>query len=279
MPYQGAVWQMSRLAEQLGDRATVIFESTLIGDPLALPLTYLYGKDSFVLQGQNPNNEQFFDLVERWRGRGREIFYIAYDGLTRIRSDDYMFSPTGEATLDIPLPETSFEHLPTGVVHRPYDLEIYRIEPAWKRESAIYPFSLDVGRFDYGYLMSGFHARERSGGGWYRWTGKTAEILLPWAAEGRSLLLSLAVGSPRPEGVEPARVTLYLKERLLDRFDLGKEFKTHTVVIPPDFITDYQAKTAILRLEINPWIPAEVGLGDVRELGIVLNRIELDKAQ
>jgi hypothetical protein len=257
----------------------VIFESTLIGDSLALPLTYLYGKDSFVLQGQNPNNEQFFDLVERWRGRGREIFYIAYDGLTRIRSDDYMFSPTGEATLDIPLPETSFEHLPTGVVHRPYDLEIYRIEPAWKRESAIYPFSLDVGRFDYGYLMSGFHARERSGGGWYRWTGKTAEILLPWAAEGRSLLLSLAVGSPRPEGVEPARVTLYLKERLLDRFDLGKEFKTHTVVIPPDFITDHQAKTAVLRLEINPWIPAEVGLGDVRELGIVLNRIELDKAQ
>ncbi len=275
-PYQGAVAQMNRFAEPLSDRAAVIFESPLMGDPLALPLTYLYGKDSFVLQGQGPNNELFFDLVERWRDRGKEVLYIAYDGLTRVRSDDYIFSPVGEVALDIPLPETSFDHLPKGIVHHSYDLEIYRIEPTWKREGPIYPFSLDVGRFDYGYLMSGFHARESSGGGWYRWTGKTAEILLPWAPEGRSLLLSLAVGSPRPEGVEPAKVTVYLNEVFLDGFELGNEFKTHTIVVPPDLIADLKAKTALLRLETNPWIPAEVGLGDVRELGIVLDRIELD---
>jgi len=278
MTYQGAVWQISRLAEQLGDRAAVILESALIGDPLALPLTYLYDKDSFVLQGQSPNNAQFFDLVERWRDRGREVFYVAHDGLTRVRSDDYVFSPVGEASLDIPLPETSFDHLPQGMVRHSYDLEVYEIEPAWKREGPIYPFALDVGRFDYGYLISGFHARESSGGGWYRWTEKTAEILLPWVPEGRSLLLSLAVGSPRPDGVEPARVILYLNERLLDTFDLGNEFKTHTIIVPPDLITDHQAKTtALLRLETNPWIPAEAGLGDARELGIVLDRVELDR--
>jgi hypothetical protein len=279
MPYQGAVWQIGRLAEQLGDRAAVILESPLIGDPLALPLTYLYGRDSFVLQGQNPDNGQFFDLVERWHDRGREVFYVAYDGLTRVRSDDYVFSPVGDVALDIPLPQTSFEHLPQGVVHQSYDLEIYKIEPAWKIARPVYPFSLDVGRFDYGYLISGFHARERGGGGWYRWTGKTAEMLLPWAPEGKSLLLSLAVGSPRPEGVEPARVTLYLNGRLLDTFDLGGDFETHAVVVPPDFIADQQAKTALLRIETNAWVPAEVGLQDVRELGIVLDRIGLERKQ
>ena len=275
MPYQGAVWQLSRLAEQLGDRAAVIFESPLMGDPFALPLTYLYDRDSFVLQ--DLDNEQFFDLVERWRDRGREVFYIAYDGLTRIRSDDYIFSPVGEIALDIPLPETSFERLPKGIVHLPYDLEIYKIEPAWKSESPIYPFSLDVGRFDYGYLISGFYDRESSGGGWYRWTGKTAELLLPWAPEGKSFVLSLAVGSPRPAGVEPAKVSLYLNGVLLDRFDLDNEFRTQTIAVPPDSIADPQAKTALLRLETNAWIPAEAGLGDVRELGIVLDRVELDK--
>ncbi|MBC8264763.1 MAG: glycosyltransferase family 39 protein, partial [Anaerolineales bacterium] len=117
MPYQGAVWQMSRLAEQLGYRPVVIFESRLVGDPLALPLTYLYDRDSFVLQGRGMDNEPFSDLVEKWRDRGREIFYISYDGLTRVRSDDYVFSPVGEAALDIPLPETSFDHLPQGIVH------------------------------------------------------------------------------------------------------------------------------------------------------------------
>ncbi|MFQ5813761.1 MAG: glycosyltransferase family 39 protein [Anaerolineae bacterium] len=282
MPYQGAVAQMNRLAGQLGDRAAVILESPLIGNPFALPLTYLYGKDSFVLQGQGPNNEQFSDLVGRWRDRGREVFYIAYDGLTRVRSDDYVFSPVGEVALDIPLPETSFDHLPQGMVHHPYNLEVYKIEPAWKRaEGAIYPFSLDVGRFDYGYLMSGFYAREGSPGGWYRWTGKIAEMLVPWAPEGKSVarssaVLSLTVGSPRPAGVEPAKVSIYLNELLLDTFDLGNEFKTQTIVVPPDSVADPQASTARLRLETNTWIPAEAGLEDVRELGIVLDRIELD---
>ncbi len=276
MPYQGAVWQVSRLAEQLSDRAAVIFESPLIGDQFALPLTYLYNKDAFVLQGQGLDNEPFSDLVERWRDRGREVFYIAYDGSTRVRSDDYFFSPVGEVALDIPLPETSFDHLPQGMVHHTYDLEIYKIEPAWKREEATYPFSLDVGRFDYGYLMSGFYAREGSSGGWYRWTGETAEILVPWAPAGKSLLLSLTLGSQRPAGVEPAKVSLYLNELLLDRFDLGNEFKTLTIVVPPDSITGPQAKTACLRLETNTWIPAEAGLGDVRELGVILDRIELE---
>jgi hypothetical protein len=156
-------------------------------------------------------------------------------------------------------------------------LEIYKIEPAWKREEAIYPFSLDVGRFDYGYLMSGFYAREGGPGGWYRWTEKTAEMLVPWLPEGNSLVLSLAVGSPRPTGVEPAKVSLYLNEHLLDRFELDDEFKTQTIVVPPDLIDDPQAKMARLRLETTTWIPAEAGLGDVRELGVVLDRIELDQ--
>jgi 4-amino-4-deoxy-L-arabinose transferase-like glycosyltransferase len=279
MPYQGTVAQMNRFAGQLSKRAAVILESPLVGDPFALPLTYLYGRDSFVLQGQGPDNEQFTALVERWRDRGREVFYIAYDGLTRVRSDDYIFSPVGEVALDIPLPDTSFDHLPQGMVHHAYDLEVYKIEPAWKVESPIYPFSLDVGRFDYGYLLSGFYARESSGGGWYRWTGKTAEMLVPWAPEGKGLVLSLAVGSQRPAGVEPAKVSLYLNGLLLDRFDLGNEFKTQTIVVSPDLATDSQAKTACLRLETNTWIPAEAGLTDVRELGIILDRIELNQTQ
>lgn len=276
MPYQGTVAQMNRFAEQLSDRAAVIFESPLVGDPFALPLTYLYGRDSFVLQSLN--NERFFDLVGKWRDRGREVFYVAYDGLTRVRSDDYTFSPVGEVALDIPLPETSFDHLPKGIVHYPYALEIYKVEPTWKAGSAIYPFSLDVGRFDYGYLMSGFYAREGSPGGWYRWTGKSAEVIVPWAPEGKSLVLSLAVGSQRPAGVEPANVALYLNGVLLDRFDLGNEFKTQTIVVPPDLIADPQVKMALLRLETNTWIPAEAGLADVRELGIVLDRVDLNRA-
>ncbi len=283
-PYRAAVWQIGRLAGQLGDRSAVILESPLIGDPFALPLTYLYNKDAFVWQEQNWDSdyaEPFSELVGRWRDRGREVFYVAADGLTRVRSDDYLFSPVGEAALEIVLPETSFDHLPKGVVHQSYDLEVYRIEPAWKRAEPAYPFSLDVGRFDYGYLMSGFYGREGGPGGWYRWTGGTAEVLLPWVpsvnSETRGFVLSLTAGSPRPDGVEPAKVTLYLNERLLDTFDLGNEFKTHTVVISPDFTTAPQVKTALLRLETNPWIPAEAGLEDVRELGIVLDRIELDR--
>lgn len=71
-------------------------------------------------------------------------------------------------------------------------------------------------------------------------------------------------------------VSLYLNELLLDRFDLGNEFKTQTIVVPPDLIADPQVKMALLRLETNPWIPAEAGLEDVRELGIILDHVELD---
>jgi hypothetical protein len=197
--------------------------------------------------------------------------------LTRVRSEDYAFSPVGEVALDIPLPETSFDHLPQGTGHQSYDLEIYKVEPAWKREEPLYPFSLDVGRFDYGYLISGFYGREGGAGAWYRWTGKTAEMLLPWSPEDEGLILSLTAGSPRPAGVEPARVSVYLNGHLLDRFDLHDEFKTRTVVVPPDAVADPQSKTVLLRLETNPWIPAEAGLKDVRELGIVLDRVELDR--
>ena len=85
------------------------------------------------------------------------------------------------------------------------------------------------------------------------------------------------MGSPRPAGVEPAEVSLYLNEHLLDRFELDDEFKTQTIVVPPDLIDDPQAKMARLRLETNTWIPAEAGLGDVRELGVVVDHIELDQ--
>jgi len=278
IPYQGLVDQMDRFARQLSDKAVAIFESPFPGDPFALPLTYIYDRDSFVLQGRNHNNRQFFDLVKRWQDKGREVFYIAHDGLIRVRSDDYVFAPVGDISFDIPLLEMSFDRLPRGMAHHLYDLEIYRIEPVQNSsEDDIYPFLLDVGEFDCGYLMNGFYFREKGPNGSYRWTAETAEIIVPWRPKGNKLVLSLRIGSPRPARVQPAGVSVYLGGVLIDRFDLGNEFKTHQIRVPLNMIPDLEAKTILLRLETNSWIPAKVGLGDTRELGIVLDWLRLEE--
>jgi len=275
-PYRGVVKQMDRFAEQLGDEAVVVFESPLIGDALAPPLTFLYGRDSFVLQERNPNSKGFFNVLERWQSRSKEVFYVAFGGLTRVRSDDYVFTPIGEATFEISIPKVSFDHIPTGIVHHVYNLEIYRIEQR-DRETDIYPFSLDVGRFDYGYLVNGFYSREEGPKGWYRWTGKTAEMIVPWSSKADKLVLSLGVGSQRPEEVEPAKVSVYLNDILIDRFNLGNEFETHSIVVPSGWVSSPQTGVAFLRLETNSWVPAEAGLQDIRELGIVIDWVRVEE--
>jgi hypothetical protein len=137
---------------------------------------------------------------------------------------------------------------------------------------------LDVGAQDDVNVVR-FHLKEKDGHGvTYRWTQDASYIsLVGVRKDSRELVLVMNDGH-RPKNLPPARVEVSLDDKVIGHVDVGRDFHTYAVPIPPAIAEEAATREtpARLRLAVTVWKPRDVlGTPDDRQLGVMVDRVEV----
>ncbi len=150
---------------------------------------------------------------------------------------------------------------------------LYRIVPAQRRV-------IDIGaEGDQVLLGGGFHNRETSPpSATVRWTTAKASVTAYLDPRAGALSLNLYRRDQRPAGAPPVELSGRFNGHALTiaTEDAGGGATLHRAQIPADWV----AESNRIELSCAPWRPADFGVAaDPRELGIMLDRIELQPVE
>jgi hypothetical protein len=161
------------------------------------------------------------------------------------------------------------------VRQKEFDYGVYQLLPGSGSQAPW--FALDVGTMDDLHVVR-FHAKEQLDGRTFRWSRDVSYVtLLGMRADSRTLVLWLNDGG-RPPGAPPARVTVSIENRQLGEVTVARGFAPYTFGIPPEIAAAAGASgdPARLRLGTATWNPRNLlGVGDDRELGVMVDRVEV----
>lgn len=264
--WRNAVRFVNDVARRFGPEDMVIFEQPRSIHLLSLPLWADHGVNILELYRFNPDPERLRHLVQSWRGRYRNVYFVhTYRtnlcGLFLERVEDQGFG-THEW-------ERSYSGLPLHAEPRALHFTISRVVPPDELQVPPLP-EVDVGGSD-DVQVSGFFDKEGGGEHTFRWTGACGSVYFPGARPGARLLLRAALGQ-RP-ATPPVTVAVSLNGVALGSVTPAADWADASVTLPDPL----PPGPPVLRLDVPSFKPANVwpGDSDTRELGVMIDRIWL----
>ncbi|MBI2955203.1 MAG: glycosyltransferase family 39 protein [Chloroflexi bacterium] len=278
--YQEATQQMRTFATMMPEGGVAVFEGSEAAKWLTVPLALLHGRTPVILQSDRPDSEKLKETLSKLWNQGKETYYVTQIGTRTIDDRDIEFRPVGRAAFDFLQLEMAFGRLPEKNQRVTFGVDVYRMVPRVERRMSVYPFQLQIGDRDYGYIGAGFYTPDGTSPATYRHTNGAAELELPWNPSGKEVVLSMLVAGPRPSDVPEATTTVYVGGVNVGEFTLPKTYSGSDPFVErelrfPAAAIDQPAGKVTVRLVSTPWIPAKYGLGDLRTLGITLKHIAL----
>ena len=289
--YAGIIPKLEALAKHFGDRDLVIVESRAAGSELhvlALPLAYVYARNVLVLNTPRPDPIQFREFLRWARTQYGQVFFLGGGG-TDLLTRSISIVPVTSDRFQVPEWDSQTNALPRGLSRKAFDLAVYRFVDeagpnangstgANRSTGAANAVVLDVGSQDDVNVVR-FHLKEKDGHGvTYRWTQDASYIsLVGVRKESRELVLVMNDGH-RPKNLPPARVEVSLDDKVIGHVDVGRDFHTYAVPIPPEIAAEAAAREtpARLKLAVTVWKPRDVlGTPDDRQLGVMVDRVEV----
>ncbi len=277
--FTGIPEQLAGLAKDFSSQDVLLFTDIAGGTELAFPLQYLYQRSCFVLQRPEPDNLALLNQVEEWEKEGRHVFVLAATGASRLSPQLFSLQWLGSFSLHWQQLEPLLDRPPTKTIEQEMRYNVYRLDKAgtWSGEPAV-----DMGAGDYPYLVSGFWGPEQMPDGTtFRWTNGDATIELPgsWFASSAPLTLTLELLQAQDPAQGPFPLEVRLDGELLARLNPDQQMREYALPIPSDLRARLAVRdSALLRLSGSSWVPAEVGMPDTRRLGVMLNRIAVQKS-
>ena len=275
--YAGVIPKIEQLAAGFGDNDLVLVEARAASDlhTLALPLSYIWARNSLVLYSPRPEKAMFVGFLRWARERYDNVFFIGGGG-TDLLSPGMRVEAVKTERFAVPEYEmTPYPVYPRRSRMKPFDLTVYRFVDGSTGEGT---FSIDVGGADDLQLVR-FHAKERTGGEeiTFRWTRDHSFFSVPVVKKtDRELVLRMNGGRPRK--APPARVTVFLAETEIGIATPDEQFRDYTFAIPPALADELSGKSGAIevRVESTTWTPRDVlGGGDDRMLGVMIDRAEI----
>lgn len=274
--YRNMIPYVETLAQHFGPRDLVIMESRNAGSDihvLGTPLAYIYAKHVLVLNLPRPDLVVFREFLRDALQKYERVFFVGTGG-TALLSRHISATPTASDRVQIDEFEVTTDRLPTAVRHKEFDYGVYQLTLG---SAASEPFVLDVGERDDLHVVR-FHAKERSDERTMRWTQDASEIAVSGLTGGeREITLVMSAGG-RPAAAAAPRVEVVFAGTSIGTIDVADGFQEYQLVIPPALAAE-AAKSdepATLRLVSTVWSPqAILGVGDTRELGVMLDRVSV----
>ncbi len=272
----GLIPKLEEVAARLGPADLLLVESRAASDlhVLATPLAYIYARNVLPLQDSAPDKKEFRRFLQWARSRYARVLFMGGGG-TDLLSRDTTPRSVWADRFQIPQYEQARDAYPTTVRRKEFDYTVYDLLPLPVRPGI---FGLDVGEDDDLYVRR-IHAKQRDERGvTYRWTRDRSFVsVIGTLPDARALTLHLSDGG-RPGSAPPARVQLTLDGRPLGTLDVAGGFQPYSVPISSGLAHDLAAReeTAALLIQTATWNPrAELGVPDDRELGVMVDRVEI----
>ncbi|MBI4496598.1 MAG: hypothetical protein HY689_01705 [Chloroflexi bacterium] len=272
--YRGALEQVAALNARLPAGAVVLLDPDATGIRLGAPLRFLYGRESYLLWGEQEEQVRagLAVLRERAAAQDRPVWYISsapgpkaslvLEGGAQV-----------EGTVHLALPElvrtSAARPRSSGLFQA--DLTLFRLVPG--APPAALQVRVDVGTEDavaYALLRDGWYGRESAADGTsYRWTGPTATLALPDGLAGAaSVRLRLGAGS-RTAGAPAPRTVVACGAQEVAVLEPKPEFADYTLSLPAACAVG--ART--LQVRSVPWSPGAFGGADRRLLGVQVDAV------
>jgi len=271
--YEGMIPQLERLAGRVGDRDLLVVESRDAGSDvhvLALPLAYIYSRNVLVLSSPTPDKGMFSRFLESARGSYDRVLFLGGGG-TDLLSSRWSVTPVTGERFRVPEYESARNAYPRGVRFKDFEYTLYAFGPA---SGEAIDASLDVGVNDDLNVIR-FHAKEKTDGRTFRWSGRQSVIVINRVPAGaRTLALWISDGG-RPAAAPPADVSIDLGDRSLGVVHVGGGFKEYDVDIPADVAAAVATGEPVrIVLRTPTWNPlAILGRDDDRNLGVMVDRV------
>ena len=275
--YEGLIPKVESLAGRFAPDDLVLVESRDAGGDLhvlATPLAYIYAKNVLVLVSPRPDKPTLDAFVQWARSHYGRVFFLGGAG-TDILSHQYSLQPIAAERFEVPEFESPADGLPRVATRKDFEFGVYEFGDA-RPDAGDGWFDLDVGTSDDLHVLR-FHARERSDGRSFRWTGAQSFISVTTVpATATDLTLVLSDGG-RPPAAPPARLQVYFHNQHLGTIDVGAGgFRPYTLRIPQELASRAAGAQgpAELRLVVETWNPNDVlGAPDDRALGVMVDRV------
>lgn len=275
--YEGLIPHIESLASRFSENDLLVLESRNAGGDmhvLATPLAYIYARNVLLLNSPRPDKSTLAMFVDWARTRYTGVYYLGGAG-TDLLSYRYSLSPVATERFGVPEYESTTDALPRVVNRKDFELGIYRFGDARPDEAGAW-FALDVGTNDDLHVLR-FHARERTEGRTFRWTGAQSFVSVTTVPEHAAEVTLVLSDGGRPPAAPPARVDVYFHRQHLGTIDVARGgFRPYALRIPKDLAARAAAARdpVELRLVVETWNPQDViGAPDDRHLGVMLDRV------
>jgi len=276
--YAGIVPRVEAIAARFSSQDLLVVESRNASDVhiLALPLAYIYGRPVLVLNSPKPDKAVFEVFVAWARQHYRGVYFMGGGG-TDLLSQRVAVRAIASERFQIPEYESLRNAYPMRVRFKEFDFGIYEfVTPP----PATATLALDIGEQDDLQVVR-FHAKERDQRGTYRWTRALSYLsLIGVPADAQALVLWMDNGG-RPAKAPPAEVEAFIGEVSLGKVVVGAGMRAYSLAIPADVARAAAASpdAVTVRLRTVTWRPRSMlGVADDRELGVMVDRVEVRRA-
>jgi hypothetical protein len=275
--YAGVIPRLEKLAGTFGDRDLVIVESRDASDVhvLGLPLAYIYARNVLLLPNRRPDAATMERFVAWARGRYQSVYFLGGGG-TELLTKAIAVQPVATEVFQVPEWASARNALPDGPRRKEFDFSVYRfVDPPAVAAGQV---ALDVGVNDDVNVLR-FHAKEtHANGTTFRWSRDVSYVNLQGLTAASHRLVFVMDDGRRPAQVPRATVQVSIDGTPIGSLQVGPDFKPYELAIPPAIAAAAGASGAPVRITLatNTWRPkAVVGVADDRELGVMLDRVDV----
>lgn len=275
--YAGLIPHIEQLAATFGDQDLIIVESRNASDThvLALPLAFVYDRNVLVLASPAPPKDVFRGFLAWAHQRYSRVFFVGGGGGgTEVLSRSVSVTPIRGERFQIPEYEPALNAYPRGPLLKEFDLSIYEFLPGTSTNEV---FALDVGDTD-DLFVRRFFAKERaSNGASVRWTRDVSYVSAVGLTDTVRRVTIWMDSGGRPDNAPAPSVRVLLANRPLGRVTVDAGMHDYVFDIPADLAASVARDDAAaqLRLETSTWNPSRIAGTDNRDLGVMIDRIEI----
>ncbi len=276
--YEGSSDYARELVSLMGPLDVMVMEQSL---PTVLALgavDLIHGRNVVIFKETSRQQTQHLARVCRdWIAQGRKVLVVTPYARGPRLSDELAFRLYRTIRLALPYLERTMERAPRAIESLDATVRVYAVVP-WMASGFPMPEEgfVDVGYDDFG-LVDGCYEPEIALGtlDTYRWTTRTATVLVPFFAPMEEAVLTVRAAAPRPGVESPPQVLVevLLNGRSLGEAVLKPSLTELSLIAPGDALAIGHND---VRIEVKEGLGSRtLPTGERKELGLWLDWVKL----
>jgi hypothetical protein len=267
--FKGVIGELEYLSNSTKDNSILLFGTDWTSFKLSTPMNYIFGKKSFIIQGENQS--VFASQLNRWKDNYTIYAINLPDSLLKgMDQSGFIALPKGGRFLQTPLVGEGVNWaFPQNRTFNTLAYSIFELRDIKDISGDDYPIVIETCPGPNAVYLDGFYGCEYSDGHPFRWAKSKAFVKLITTIN-TSYILEVRINNSLKPSTVPNNNSLYINSCLLSQ---NLTQGDNSVTIPEECITSPFSTMLFISEE---WVPSKLlGGGDERTLGTIIERIAI----